>query len=510
MGDNPAPPSSSPMKVVPSAAEVCPGDGLAFSVDPPRAPDDWTIKPKVGEIDKQGVYTAPKRVMGRRQIVVTAHAGSEFATATLTLNDGPHIVRFLGGYGVLLALLVGAAVLLFWSALGTVRPVPLVLVNPPVVTLDLDKDQTLPFTATVLGDEKSAVTWTLEPSKAWSERNNGSVDSATGVYKHTASAATVQEGAFSVRATSIGDPSRSGTATLHLVHGAHEEALPQAVSVFPGQQLRFRLGDGSGASWALPRADLGVISADGVFTASYGIRRAEPLQVNAWGVVKGGKDSRIMAASTVVVNPRLADNKAADWRILAFVMVMGALGSMLYFSASFVSYVGNQTFRSTWFWFYISRPFVGGGLAVIFFFLVGSGFVGGGDASDLGKVALISALVGLFSDKAVKKLSDILDTVLATKDDRKDKVASSIPAQPTISAAAPPVLPKGAATTVKLTGTNLAQVKSVKINTRDATFRDVSETGFTVDVTAADAAGDKVTITATGPGGSAPIEIKTS
>jgi hypothetical protein len=62
-------------------------------------------------------------------------------------------------------------------------------------------------------------------------------------------------------------------------------------------------------------------------------------------------------------------------RCLVFVMLMGALGSMLYFSSSFVAYVGNRTFRSSWLWFYIARPFVGGALAIIFFFIAGSGFL---------------------------------------------------------------------------------------------------------------------------------------
>ena len=78
--------------------------------------------------------------------------------------------------------------------------------------------------------------------------------------------------------------------------------------------------------------------------------------------------------------------------LMLFVMMCGALGSMVYYASSFVGYVGNRTFRSTWFWFYISRPFVGGALAVIFFFIVGSGMVSGTTVSDLMKVGMISHL----------------------------------------------------------------------------------------------------------------------
>ena len=37
-------------------------------------------------------------------------------------------------------------------------------------------------------------------------------------------------------------------------------------------------------------------------------------------------------------------------------MLMGSLGSMLYFSSSFVAYVGNRTFRSSWYWFMLRGP----------------------------------------------------------------------------------------------------------------------------------------------------------
>jgi hypothetical protein len=110
---------------------------------------------------------------------------------------------------------------------------------------------------------------------------------------------------------------------------------------------------------------------------------------------------------------RLLSGSAA---LLGLVMVMGAIGSMLHFASSFAQYVGNRTFQPSWFWYYVSRPFVGAWLAVIFYFLFGA------NAGGLMKVATVSALVGLFSDRAVRKLSDILDTVLAAKDDRKDKV----------------------------------------------------------------------------------------
>ena len=127
----------------------------------------------------------------------------------------------------------------------------------------------------------------------------------------------------------------------------------------------------------------------------------------------------VLLAVGVLLFWRLLSGSAA---LLGLVMVMGALGSMLHFASSFAEYVGNRTFQPSWFWYYVSRPFVGAGLAIIFFFLFGAGWVNSQNAGGLMRVATVSALVGLFSDRAVRKLSDILDTVLAAKDDRKDKV----------------------------------------------------------------------------------------
>jgi hypothetical protein len=216
------------LTILPASAEVLVGDACSFTVHTDN-PVEWSVKPLVGSIDPQGIYLAPERLNGSRSIVVLAkEGGGRYATATITLSDAPRKIEWLGRFGIVMAALIGAGVLVLWT----------------------------------------------------------------------------------------------GPATL-----------------------------------------------------------------------------------------------------LAFVMAMGALGSMLHFASSFADFVGNRTFRASWFWYYLSRPFVGGGLAVIFYFLCGTGWVAPANPSGLMTVGTVSALVGLFSDKAVRKLSDILDVVLAAKDERKDKVS---------------------------------------------------------------------------------------
>jgi hypothetical protein len=403
------------LTISPASAEILAGDACPFRVAPGGIAVEWRLSPEVGSIDQRGVYSSPERLNGVRSIVVLAQerGGARYAAATITLSDAPQRIAWLGKFGLAASALIATGVLLFWTLLAGPRREPMVVVNPPEITFDtLKGEDSYAFTATVLGDAKSAVVWSVP---------EGVSISSSGALKIAGSG---KGGTFTIKATSVSDPSRFGTAIVHAAPDqARREVLPQGVAAFPRQQIAFRMADNSEVYWSLSRGDLGVMtpkgaaSRTGIVTVGDGIRTQEPLQVTAWGA-----DGAPVAAAVVVVNPAYGSSAAGSAALLAFVMVMGALGSMLHFSSSFVEYVGNRTFKASWFWYYVSRPFVGAGLAVIFFFLCGAGWVSQANAGGLMTVATVSALVGLFSDKAVRKLSDILDTVLAAKDERKDKV----------------------------------------------------------------------------------------
>jgi hypothetical protein len=503
-------------KLTPASVEVCPGDACFFSVEPAGSGIDWKLRPEAGSIDEHGVYLAPRKVSDTRVIVVLAKekGGSHFAAGTITLSDSPQKIKFLGWYAVWVAALLCASVLLFWSLLATPQRVPMVIVNPPEVTFDLTKAEEYPFTAMVLGDAKNAVTWSIAENRT-SAPDGESLDT-TGRYKHAANATAKGEETVVVRAISVTDPSRWGTVVIHLAPNQHVEVLPQAVSAFTSQQIAFRTGDGSAVAWSLSRKDLGSFSADrttrspvATFTVGGGIKALEALQVNAWS-----PRGTIAAAAAIVVNPQFSTSAAAPATLLAFVMVMGALGSMLHFSSSFAGYVGNGVFKSSWFWYYILRPFVGGGLAVVFFFVAGTSLINGANLTSLTTIATVAALVGLFSEKAVQKLSDIMDTVLASKsaDERKDKLTdpkTGAPAAapgPKITAADPPNATRGQKATVKFTGTNLTGAK-VKVNGADAASTGLTATGFSLELTAQQTAGEKVSIAVTTEAGSSTFDV---
>ena len=502
-------------KVVPSDIELSAEDVQAFKIEGDSVPVEWSIKPPVGSIDRHGIYVAPVRkdLRNVRSVVVLAQTpdGTSFSTATIVLSDAPRQIFFLGWYGVAASCLLGVAVLLFWQMLNLPLRQPMVMVNPPIVTLDPSQqgEQDIQFTATVMGGTQNAVTW----SSSDSTPNNMRIG-ATGVYRvpKVTSRTTV-----TVKATSVVNPDASNTSTIDLSPGRHLEILPQSSSAFTGQQIPFRVQttEKGGVDWNLSNPAVGNISANGLLTVNSWIPQTQSVQVTATS--KGAAATAISGAATVIVNAPFVQ-QSGNMRMLLFVMVMGALGSMLYYASSFVNYVGNRTFRASWSWFYVFRPVVGGILALVFFFIIGSGLISGTTTSDLMRIAMISSLVGLFSDKAVKKLSDILDVLLASKDDRKDKLPEDAKTAPTSSSGAaakkpqikdsvPPAVQKGQAATVKFNGSGFSAKSKIKVNGADATPKNVTADSFTLDFAATYTASDPVTILVTNEDG-ATVEFK--
>ena len=62
--------------------------------------------------------------------------------------------------------------------------------------------------------------------------------------------------------------------------------------------------------------------------------------------------------------------QAKESDLLVIVLLGGALGSCIHAMTSYVSYVGNETLRGSWFAWYVLRPFIGAPLALVFFFVL--------------------------------------------------------------------------------------------------------------------------------------------
>ena len=61
-------------------------------------------------------------------------------------------------------------------------------------------------------------------------------------------------------------------------------------------------------------------------------------------------------------------------RLLLIVIIVGALGGLIHVMRSFYWYVGNRDLRRSWLLMYILLPFVGAGLALLFYLIIRGGF----------------------------------------------------------------------------------------------------------------------------------------
>lgn len=134
----------------------------------------WALTPQVGSISN-GNYTAPSSITSQQTVTVRCTSvadTSKVATATVTL----------------------------------VPPTPTVNVTVNPSSLTLTQALTQQFTASVTGTSNTAVTWSITPSL-------GTI-SASGLYLAPLSILT--QGTVTVRATSVADTSKFGTATISL------------------------------------------------------------------------------------------------------------------------------------------------------------------------------------------------------------------------------------------------------------------------------------------------------
>jgi hypothetical protein len=109
-----------------------------------------------------------------------------------------------------------------------------------------------------------------------------------------------------------------------------------------------------------------------------------------------------------------------EQRYLLVALLFGMLGGASHGLASLMDFRGQRRLFRSWSLWYFALPFLGGMMAVIFYVVIRAGLLTGtGEtATDLINpygVAAISAIVGLFTDQATNKLSEVFKTLFATK-----------------------------------------------------------------------------------------------
>ena len=189
-------------------------------------------------------------------------------------------------------------------------------------------------------------------------------------------------------------------------------------------------------------------------------------------------------------------------RLLLLVIVAGALGSFIHSATSFSDYVGNRQFYPSWTLWYVLRPLIGIGLALVLYFATRGGLVllinsgaGSIDASNINPfgVAAIAGLTGMFSKQAADKLAEVFTTLFKSSGDenRKDSLTPAPP--PVIKDINPPKGPPEGGTRLTITGAGFGPGAKVVIGGLPATnIEFVNDTTIKVD---------------TPPHGSGPVDV---
>ena len=209
------------------------------------------------------------------------------------------------------------------------------------------------------------------------------------------------------------------------------------------------------------------------YEAPASIDRTEVVTITA----KSGRG--IASASIILAGPPKA---SASLHLVLLAILMGSLGSALHAVLSLTVYVGSQKFVATWAWWYFSRPFVGGALALFFYFLLALGKVEQATL-DPSWVALMGGMAGLFADKATTKLAEIFDALIGPKTDSRPHKLEGGAASPTSKGAVP--------TIAKIDPPSAKSGETPKLTVTGANFRD----GAAIEVKGVQRAATKVTTT---------------
>jgi len=226
-------------------------------------------------------------------------------------------------------------------------------------------------------------------------------------------------------------------------------------------------------------------------------------------------NNQITGAILMSVTKARAEDDLLGWKftltrelqLLLLAMLAGALGSFVHALKSFGDFVGNRTLTASWFWWYITRPFLGAALAVVFYAVLRGGFMAGtqADAKAVNQFGVIAvgALVGMFADKASDKLAEIFDTLFKGADNRSGKLAAPIIDRlvpQTITHGSPPM-------DLKIIGDRLGTVTQVKFDNTEHPHGTVSDKGVTVPLTAQDLANPgTIKVSVVGDNGESPTK----
>jgi hypothetical protein len=186
-----------------------------------------------------------------------------------------------------------------------------------------------------------------------------------------------------------------------------------------------------------------------------------------------------------------------DVRLMLIVLFTGALGSFIHAGTSFVDYVGNKRFVSSWTGWYLLRPFIGSSLALLIYFVVRGGFITGTGLPDKAAdaatfinpfgIAALAGLAGLFTKQATDKLNEVFTTLFrpAAGEGDSKRADKLTPQLPRIDKIDPLQVPRGSrGTVITITGANFATGATVCFDLIELPAKTATPTQITVELTA--------------------------
>jgi len=105
----------------------------------------------------------------------------------------------------------------------------------------------------------------------------------------------------------------------------------------------------------------------------------------------------------------------SERRLAWLALLAGTLGGAVHALTSLGQHNAKGQLFVNWWMFYLSRPLIGGAVAIILLFLFAAGIVGDGNTTmSTYRTLAWSALAGLFSFRLLEKFRDLLNALLPT------------------------------------------------------------------------------------------------
>lgn len=179
-------------------------------------------------------------------------------------------------------------------------------------------------------------------------------------------------------------------------------------------------------------------------------------------------------------------------RLLAFIMILGALGAQAQALLSLADYIGNKKFDPAWTVYYLKRPLVGAITALLMHAALNGGLLVQGAAIEttqgFWRTVAICLLAGLFSRQAMDKMGQVFGVLFDGGVHRDGALKDVAAGEPVLTGVEPGSLPHGQAASLKIKGTGFTATTVVLVNDAVKAATLVSATEMNVELSEQDVA----------------------